>query len=251
MNLRELINLIVGGLELRRLGLIILFPLFLTQANLFGQLTKGEVYDFEVGDVFQTKSSGAIPGYLLRVDTIAEKIVLVDTVKYVIHRIEGSFGPPPLPSFNYITDTLVITNLNSPAMHFTYLSCLPPIDDTLYAACSDTTFVLMANYDDSCFEPPWWISKLAAGLGGPYYSVVDYSGDTEYDYELIYSNTAMWGPCGSYEDPFIGIEETILPKEKTLIKIIDMTGQEVEASPNKILILIYSDGSREKFFISE
>lgn len=251
MNLGELINLIVSGLQLRRAGLTVLFPLFFIQTNLNGQLTKGAVYDFEVGDVFQTKNSGAIPGYLLTVDTIAEKIVLVDTIKYVIHRIEGSFGPPPLPSFNYITDTLVITDLNATAMHYTYLSCLTPIDDTLYAECSDSTFVLMANYDDSCFEPPWWISKLSAGLGGPYYSVVDYSGDTEYDYELIYSNTSMWGPCGNYQDPFVGIEEMILPKEKTLLKIIDMTGQEVTPSPNKILILIYSDGSREKFFILE
>lgn len=220
--------------------------------NSKAQLTNSEVYDFEVGDVFQTRDwSPSYPGYALRLDTVVEKIIGVDTIKYVIHRIDGAFGPPPLPSLQYLTDTLVITNLNSPAEHFYYWSCLTPIDDTTYNSCADTVYRRSANYDDTCFEPPMWESFLRVGLGGPYYNITDYSSNVDYTHELIYSNTAMWGECGNMEDMFIGIEEISLTLQKELIKIIDLTGKETELLSNTLLIFIYSDGTREKVFIIE
>ncbi|MFZ7144401.1 MAG: hypothetical protein ACO1G6_03575 [Bacteroidota bacterium] len=234
---------------MKHLFLFLFFISFIAQsAN--AQITTGEVYNFEVGDVFQVMDWDNGPGYALRLDTIAEKIIGVDTLKYVIHRIDGAFGPPPLPSFQYTTDTLVVANLNSPASHFSYWSCLTPIDDTTYNDCADTVFQRTSNFDETCFEPPMWTSYLRAGLGGPYFSLTDYSAYS-YTHELIYSNTAMWGECGTYQDMFIGLKEETVSTEKELIRIIDLTGRETEMVSNRILIFIYSDGSREKMFVHE
>lgn len=230
--------------------LIISFSV-LSNYTTYAQLTNAEVYNFEVGDVFQIKDWGDQPGYVLALDTVVEKIVAVDTIRYVIHGFSGEYGPPPLPSFQYFIDTLIVINLDAPASHFSSWSCLPPVDDTTYNSCSDTVFVHCASYDSTCFEPVMWTSVLRAGLGGPYYWMVDFSSGIEYNHELIYSNTTMWGECGAYEYMFVGLNETVLPTEKELIKIVDLNGKETPLVSNCILVFIYSDGSREKIFVLE
>jgi hypothetical protein len=79
-----------------------------------------------------------------------------------------------------------------------------------------------------------WISTLQEGLGGPYYSIVDYSNMLDLNYELIYSNTAQWGPCGSYFDLAVGMEEeiteefTVSPNPASKELLINGIGDEIE-----------------------
>ena len=48
-------------------------------------------------------------------------------------------------------------------------------------------------------------------------------------------------------DAFVGIEE-LSPMSKELVKIVDITGREVENKPNTLLFYIYSDGTAEKVY---
>lgn len=209
------------------------------------QLTNAEVYNFQIGDVLETKlSSPNNLGYIL--DTIVGKSTGVDSITYIINRIQVEVGPNP--SGFAITDTLVITNLNSPPNHYYYFSCLPPIDDSLVGNCNERVDRRTSAFDTNCFEPPYWTSTLHEGLGGPYYVVYDPSNLVDISVELNYSNTALWGVCGNYYDPTIGINELKADNYKTLIHVFDIMGRETEDKPNTLLIYIYSDGTTEKVF---
>lgn len=48
----------------------------------------------------------------------------------------------------------------------------------------------------------------------------------------------------------IGIDDLLMPT-KTIIKMIDLTGREIEKGKNRMLIFMYSDGSMERIFIAE
>ncbi|HNI44466.1 MAG TPA: serine hydrolase domain-containing protein, partial [Chitinophagales bacterium] len=70
--------------------------------------------------------------------------------------------------------------------------------------------------------------------------------DELYDYALNLSTTSGISPACLTTS----LDEVKpLPKEKTLIKIIDLLGRETELKPNTPLIKIYSDGSTEKVYI--
>jgi hypothetical protein len=46
----------------------------------------------------------------------------------------------------------------------------------------------------------------------------------------------------------VGIEELNSGLDKTVVKILDLTGREVQFSPNKLLIYVYDDGTARKVF---
>lgn len=64
---------------------------------------------------------------------------------------------------------------------------------------------------------------------------------------LLFTNTGTAGLCQSTAD----IEGETLTQEKELIKIVDLTGREVEYQPNTLFIYMYSDGSSERVFKME
>ena len=56
---------------------------------------------------------------------------------------------------------------------------------------------------------------------------------------------------GILPSSFVNIPELISNHEKQLLKIVNLLGQEVEYTPNTILIYQYSDGTSEKVFTIE
>ncbi len=50
---------------------------------------------------------------------------------------------------------------------------------------------------------------------------------------------------------FTGVDELLNPTTKKLVKIVNLLGQEVEYTPNTVLIYQYSDGTSEKVFTIE
>lgn len=231
-------------------SLLLVFLLFNFQAN--SQLTNGQVYNFAVGDVLQVKSTSTVggpPGYLCTLDSIVGKILGNDSITYTIHRKKMYAGPPPLPNYVLSTETMVVTNLNVPAAHFVTSTCSPNItySDTAYTGSCGAWVNFRTGGQDSCFEPVLWHSILIEGLGGPYDMVYDPSGPFGYQNELIYSNTAQWGECGTYQDMTLGLDEMTLPQPE-LIKIVDILGNQSEDVPNKLLIYLYSDGTTKKVF---
>lgn len=209
------------------------------------QLTNVEVYNFEIGDVLQTKrTSGYYPGYLIELDTIIDKVEGAGIITYAIKRHSLYNGPSPSASSS--VETLVVNNLNSPPGHYSYNSCLTPIDSSYTGACGQGIDKRKSNWDTSCFEPPMWTSTLHEGLGGPYYHIIDYTVFLDLKYELIYSNTAQWGSCGSYFNIAVGLEEVDLYSNRKLVKVIDMLGNEAAIKSNTLLIYVYDDGSTEK-----
>lgn len=50
---------------------------------------------------------------------------------------------------------------------------------------------------------------------------------------------------------FTGVDELLNPTMKKLVKIVNLLGQEVEYTPNTVLIYQYSDGTSEKVFTIE
>ena len=50
---------------------------------------------------------------------------------------------------------------------------------------------------------------------------------------------------------FTGVDELLKPTTKKLVKIVNLLGQEVEYTPNTVLIYQYSDGTSEKVFTIE
>ena len=50
---------------------------------------------------------------------------------------------------------------------------------------------------------------------------------------------------------FTGVDELFKPTTKKLVKIVNLLGQEVEYTPNTVLIYQYADGTSEKVFTIE
>ena len=182
---------------------IIVSALVLCISNsLLAQLTNGEVFNFNVNDVHQTESLGFgsnIPYFQL--DSIKSKTISVngDSITYIIHKRGVLPAMPPNPfTFTFEIDTLVITNLTDFVSHFDYMSCLPPFITSDTNSCGFIEEVKHSDFDSTCFEPPFWYSKMLVGLGGPYYYNSDPSGPGIMKRELIYSNTLAYGECGNY-----------------------------------------------------
>jgi hypothetical protein len=82
---------------------------------------------------------------------------------------------------------------------------------------------------------------------GDYFSILFPTNTMNFDPQINYStncNNACSFSCSTNEIPEYHIEKTIL-------KIIDITGRETTYKPNELLFYLYNDGSTEKFFVFE
>ncbi len=207
--------------------LTLILSVFLIGSSVHSQLTNAEVYDFEVGDVFHTyfqhsTNSGGQTG-TNHWDTIINKYYSTnsDTLFYQIKRHTKSYAGGGGTGISYpFTDTIITNfhaNLSSIAEHYVPLNCLScpvtNIYDTL-GWCNSSTDIQSSYLGPNPFEPNIWTSNLQKGLGGPYYSRIDFTqignGAPSWNYYLLFSNTAQYGECGSpYSYSSIEEKETI------------------------------------------
>lgn len=209
------------------------------------QLTNGEVYDYEIGDVHQVKGvniNGGSASSTIRTDTIIFKSYSagLDSITYYIKRHDYSspvvMGGPNLIA-EYV-DTFTIVDLNQLAFHFSPTSCLPPTDTSFTDTCGVYYERLSSNFDTSCFEPNIWYSDLHSGLGGPYHYESNTVGGYTTNWKLIYHNTTQNGECGT-PIVVVGINEKHLTRLKLypnpsngefLIEIPDFNGERYSVS---------------------
>ena len=216
----------------------------------FSQPSQGQIFNFSVGDVLETKTHGSVyPLYQL--DTIVSKTIVGDSIYYVIHRNYLADGPNPSSGQSVVNLNIDVTQ---PAI-FTppVFTCAPTIDSVYIGDCGQTVWHRETYFDTCSVDPPMWSADLMEGLGGEYYWYWDPTNpDPSFTiwHELIYSNTAQWGECGNYYSWFVGIDE-LEPVERKVIKVVDLLGREIEDKPNITLIYIYTDGTAEKVYRTE
>ena len=161
-------------------------------------LTRGQVYDFDPGNVFQSKyisymlTPSGPPGYLTDSVMARSWSVGMDTVHYQVHR--RTYQPPSGPGLPpYIHDTVLVLSygdLGLPAAHYQLPAPCQPVLDSLSADpgfCGLATWVQYTS-GDTCFEPDTWTSTLIAGCGGPYYWSLQFAGPLHQVHELQYFN---------------------------------------------------------------
>jgi hypothetical protein len=216
----------------------------------YSQPTQGQIFNFSVGDVFETKTSGTPlgAGAIYELDSIVGKTVIGDSVHYTIHRYRYFYGPSP--SFDQSVEYLGIDVTEPALISGPIPSCAPTIDSSFIGDCGQTVWRMETYFDTCSIDPPMWGADLYEGLGGEYWWYWDPSAPNpsfHLSRDLIYSNTAQWGECGNYYSWFVGIDE-LEPVERKVIKVVNLLGQEIEDRPNTTLIYIYSDGTTKKIF---
>lgn len=189
--------------------LIISTIIILTSLHCYSQtLTNRQVYDFEVGDVFQYFGSSSSFGASWR-DTIVGKSFSInnDTVFYQKNSVGNSSSNP---NYVYSSSIKFYTNLDSVASHYYLDQCTtsPPPSDTLFQSsqyCNQLTWRRTTNHDLNCFEDNSYTSELIVGCGGPYHvAYIGIGGSDYYEYKLTYFKKGTVS-CGN---PFsTGIDE--------------------------------------------
>jgi hypothetical protein len=160
-------------------------------------LTNGQVYDYNIGDVFHISISSPSYGASIH-DTIIGKSYSIanDTVFYQVSRSQASSSNP---NITYSTIILSYTNLNSTASHYYINQCStspPPSDSTFYSNeyCNQLTWRRTSNTDTGCFEDNYYESELIEGAGGPYFDVdVGIGGPGYSSYKLVYFKNGLTG----------------------------------------------------------
>lgn len=193
--------------------LLLMFTLLIS-INIIGQnyLTHGQVYNFDIGDIFQirceTPWNSSYP-FKYETRTIANKTYSQnsDTIFYTVNI--DTYTPPPAFCGSctavYTSSTVIqsITNLgNSAITHNNQsYSCVGPADSIITDGCGNLVWKKYPYMSLSCSGPPTQQTTfLMAGLGGPYY---EYSGlgsgmpmPTYWAYRLIYYSKQIGGTCG-------------------------------------------------------
>ncbi|MCW5899402.1 MAG: T9SS type A sorting domain-containing protein [Flavobacteriales bacterium] len=197
-------------------------------------LTRGEVFDFEPGDMFQSRfhayglSPTGPPTYWT--DSVLSKTWSMgwDTVSYTIHR--HTYTPPAGPGLPPFTHDTLITraygDLTSLAGHFQLpWPCLPILDSlgSDAALCGQEVWVQYVA-GDTCFESDTWTTTLVRGCGGPYYWRLQPAGPYHMVHELVYYHKNGVG-CGelltSVGDPHgeIRLPITLHPNPGTIFQL--------------------------------
>lgn len=159
-------------------------------------LTKGEVYDFDVGDVFHHTYWAQVnfmsgPS-ITQIDTVIAEYwtVGLDSVRYVIsswrYQPPTGMGLPPYLDHDY--DTLWVTDLGSPPTHYSLPTPCPPVLDTIgidLDHCGRTAWVQYVA-GDTCWDAHYWQSTFIEGCGGHYIHSYDPWAFTELDHSLRY-----------------------------------------------------------------
>jgi hypothetical protein len=171
--------------------LILSTIIIVTSLHCYSQtLTNRQVYDFEVGDVFQVYYTSGMSGGQFR-DTIKSKYYSInnDTVFYQKNSVGISSSNP---NYVYSSSIKFYTNLDSVASHIYFDQCTtsPPPSDTLFQSsqyCNQLTWRRTTNHDLDCFEDNSYTSELIAGCGGPYHvAFIGIGGPASYEYRLTY-----------------------------------------------------------------
>ena len=237
--------------SIRLLSSLVIFQVACFNATGQSFLTNAQVFDFQPGDVFQTKfESGGLwssnpPAY--QTDTVLSRYDApgLDSITYVIKRwlLAYSSTPNTPPSVTQALDTLIITDLAGPAPQFIGEYMCPPLIDslgTIDEACGRSTWFQYPT--DTCyFEANGWISWVIAGCGGPYYS---YGWDQMFgSHRLVYFQKGT-EPCGTFHDlPSAALE--VHDQPSILIRLDPSTWQlTASGAPFESAIVSTASGQR-------
>lgn len=134
-------------------------------------------------------------------------------------------------NINYATvDTVYMNVLSYPVSPFDITSCVWYVVDT---TGSYTTYNVFYITNDS--------TGYSTGCYNFQLTLYCYNKSMNYN-TIVASQTESMG--------FVGINE-LSGNSKQLVSVIDLMGREVEPQPNKFLVYVYSDGSREIKYINE
>lgn len=170
-------------------------------------LTRGEVYDFDIGDVIQGRYDKPWAGTLVyETKTILNKTNSInnDTLFYTVKKDVYTIITTTFTSVNFSSTTKIdtITNLTAIAQHGNITGpCIGTKDSTYLGFCNKTVWERHEDIGVSCMnQPTMERTYLIKGLGGPYYRFLGLAPNTiipYYEYKLIYYSKVS-GTCGAY-----------------------------------------------------
>jgi hypothetical protein len=224
------------------LALILVVQLaFQVQGQSF--LTNAEVYNYEVGDVFQSRGQGftvwgsSPPADYT--DTITAKWVSAsqDTLFYALRHwvVIYQMSPDIPPVVEMSDDTLIVTELDQPATQFIATDPCPPVLDSMGldpALCGRNSWWMFSAGDTCTWGYTGSSSQVIAGCGGPYFSTMDDQGGGG-NYWLTYFHRSG-AECGVFHDLPNGMAGHDNPE---LIRVFP--------NPTSGLIRISDDGVKE------
>lgn len=214
-------------------------------------MTRGEVFDFQVGDEFQYFDFVLQSPNRDRVTVIGRTNSSNSVTYELAHNSYYTTYNGAGLDYHFWTDTQTVQyNMLSSSIYTLtpYQFSWDTIIDT------DNCGIDVQGYDfcdTSAFEFQYYTRKYGRGLG-----IKD-------DYFLDYSNPPFTSPdtdfimtfykkglveCGNRDNATLSINELFSSNKKELIRVIDLIGRETEDQPNTWLIYIYSDGTSEKVF---
>jgi len=186
-------------------------------------LTNRQVYDFAIGDVFQTEYQeytyiGSKPP-IYATKTITNKIFSLngDTITYTINN--QTYQPPSCATCPDIRNTFVatevVTDLDSAVYKENLTPCYLTSDTIIYNSCNTKIWWITSIFDSACSTTSSFSEQYFQGAGGPYYDIITPSSlsVTRKIYSLHYyrkGNTT----CGTYNS--VGINS--IEENKQLIK---------------------------------
>jgi hypothetical protein len=201
---------------------IILINLLILLLNpLFSQtfLTRGQVYDFNVGDIVQGRylayspSGGGPPTYETRTILGKELVATLDTIHYTVKRdfYTLPYCPTCSPTFSHDTIIQTVTNLTLPAGHNNETTCFSLRDTLYFDTCGRQVWEIFPAYDSICFEPITHTTRVVEGVGGVFFTKSDPSsgGPTNTQFILTYYSKNS-GSCGNFTNELIKIQSKSL-----------------------------------------
>ncbi len=206
----------------KRLPLLLFFFFGLLNLNAQNYITFGQEYNYNVGDVFETKAcsnncTSTPPNYVITIILSKRYSMALDTIFYNDSIV--NYTPPGCmscsASFSTYTSSFYVTNLNSPSTDFSYVfgnTC--PLKDTLIDSglCSRKIWKKYPDpkCTDTCFEPIMSSSWVIEGCGGGYLTSFNPTGGPdEVDYNLIYYKKGA-DSCG-FKYPLISGIDNLSP----------------------------------------
>jgi hypothetical protein len=189
----------------------LIFLLFIISSWCKAQsLTNAQVYNFDVGDVFQTFNTWAASySNTYETITVLNKTISIgnDTIVYTLQVDKYTPPPPPCstctPTYNSAVVTQTITNLTGFPQHNQQSSgCVGPCYDSLFTdSCGRSIWEKGPIPSVSCTSTPVSeITSVVDGAGGPYFEYLSHPMPTPgqpWSKRLIYYQK-MSGSCGNY-----------------------------------------------------
>jgi hypothetical protein len=232
------------------------------------QLTYDEAFPWTPGDTLETRGYNSYPSWGVytvshTLYTIQSRIETSDSV-WIYLNIESQIDnypdgnplsyPPPF-NINYPNPIIFQKEKNiSDKPHNLNLG-IAYFNDSTDNCGYRKRFMEVGSFNfycDSChclipydgFGSSISTSEYQEGLGQVYLNSIPYGSVLSGTYaSLIYSNVGGI-TCGDYAP--LGLSELAIEPERTLVKIVDITGREIEEKTNTMLIYIYSDGSSSR-----